>query len=172
LILKTISRSSLTNTAGRSPSASNRFHKKLSRSSRGPCTRRYKSSTPLRVFGTEATGNGIGETGFVCRRPINIVVQGGLAMRILDKACLRLRSLWPPSECRVRARSRTSFPTWISLLKRTFHPVCRPRRPRRAAQRMIGGNRAIQGGVPGYAPRKLLSGILYKTHVTLHDFDL
>src|SRR6184192_2458497 len=39
LILKTI-RSNL-NTAGPSPSASNRFHKKLSRSSRDPCTRRY-----------------------------------------------------------------------------------------------------------------------------------
>jgi mono/diheme cytochrome c family protein len=77
------------NTAGRSPSASNRFHKKLSRSSRGPCTRRYtvwssrpgsrpsgarprpgewQSSTPLRVRdGSNWKGNW--RTGFVCRRP-------------------------------------------------------------------------------------------------------
>src|SRR6266571_3091292 len=56
--------------------------------------------------------------------------------------------------------------TWISSLKRTFHPyAARGGPPGRAAHDR--GHRAIQGGVPGYAPCKLYRGSC--TRRTLHD---
>jgi len=72
----------------------------------------------------------------------------------------------PPSECRVRARNRTSFPTWISSLKRTFHPVCGPRRPRRARAAHDRRHRAMQGGSAGICLRvNFCRGFLYKMYV-------
>ena len=84
-------------------------------------------------------------------------------MRMLDKARL-LRSLFA-----VRMSTSSSKPnfvsTWISSLKRTFHPVCRRGGPL-AAQRMIGGIAQYKEECR-YAPRKLCRGSC--TRRTLHD---
>ena len=45
-------------------------------------------------------------------------------MRILDKARLRLRSLSRRPNVEFQLEAELRF-TWISSLKRTFHPVCR-----------------------------------------------
>src|SRR5215831_12575686 len=89
------------------------------------------------AFGSEATGKGIGELGSSVdghqhRRT------GGLAMRILDKARLRLRSLCrrPNVDFELEAELRFHLD---QLIEGNISSGMPPEEARRAAQRMIGG---------------------------------
>src|SRR5262249_16638341 len=144
------------NTAGPSPSASNRFHKMLSRSSRGPFTRRctawssrpgsrpngarprpgeWQSSTPLRVRDV-SNWKGNWQTGLGCRRP-STSCSRRLSNADSGQSPFAASVAVLPSECRLRTRSRTSFPP-RSAIEETISSGLPLEEARRAAQRMIG----------------------------------
>src|SRR2546421_4835859 len=89
------------------------------------------------AFGTEATGKGIGELGSSVDGHQHSG-PGGLAMRLLDKARLRLQSLChrPNVDFELEAELRFHLD---QLIEENISSGMPPEEARRAAQRMIGG---------------------------------
>src|SRR5256714_4683081 len=89
------------------------------------------------AFGTEATGKGIGELGSSVDGHQHSG-PGGLAMRMLNKARLQLRSLFrrPNVDFELEAELRFHLD---QLIEENISSGMPPEEARRAAQRMIGG---------------------------------